>query len=92
MVVSGRDMASCTSKIINDVSLPEPAAPNAKLRISTSPVPFEPPVGLVLLVSAPAGTVIKFNVLAVNDAIVFKASRSSVKLKLKISTLLVLVI
>ncbi len=65
------------SVISNSTSTLAPAATD-RLRTSSTPVPFAPPVGFVPLVLAPTGTVTSASVPGWNAAGVFRRSSSSV--------------
>ncbi len=54
---------------------PDPGT--VRLRMSSTPVPFAPPAAFVLLVSAPAGTVISVSVPGAKTAGAFRRSSSS---------------
>ena len=75
--VTSAPFATADASVISNSSRTVAPGAAVMLRTSTTPVPLPPPVALVLLVSAPAGTVTSASVPGWNAAGVLRASSSS---------------
>ncbi len=76
--VATRPFAMTGARVISNSITTSLAAGTEMFRTSTRPVPLAPPVALVLLPSAPAGTLTSASVPGANTGGVFRRSSSSV--------------